>query len=114
VKLRTSQEDGHILEQRRHNGALRWRWRNHWSRGVTVVDRLLGRAVERIAVLRVYIKVLSPPSSSIQTIQFNLGEDGIHHSKAKSITTAIAEADADLFDRRRAMNKKLRCPIRMP
>ncbi|KAF4636447.1 hypothetical protein G7Y89_g1631 [Cudoniella acicularis] len=38
-------------------------------------------------------------------------EDRIYHSKAKSIITAIAEADVDLFDSRRVMNKKLRYPI---
>lgn len=40
-----------------------------------------------------YIKVL-------QTIQFNLGEDGIDHSKAKPITTGTAEANAYLFHSR--------------
>jgi hypothetical protein len=43
---------------------------------------------------------VSPSESAVRTIQFNLGENGIENSKAKSIKTAMAEADADLFDSR--------------
>lgn len=66
----------------RGSRALRRRW------GVTVVGRVPGRAVERIAVLRVRCRSvrkgpsLAPsPSSSIQIIQFNLGGDGIARLK---------------------------------
>jgi hypothetical protein len=73
-----------------------------------VVGRMPSRAVEHIAVLRARCKSLykglslaPSPSSSIQTIQSNLGENGIDDSKAKSITIAIAKADANLFDNRK-------------
>jgi hypothetical protein len=73
-----------------------------------VVGRVPSKAIERIAVLRARYKSLYKDLSlapfllsSVQTIQSNLGEDGIDDSKAKSIIIIIAEADVDLFDSRK-------------
>ena len=54
------------------------------------------------------------PESAVQTIQFNLGENAIDDSKAKSITTAIAEAEADLFDSRELWARGFGVRFRMP